>query len=51
MSYVTKSKVGNFVIEAKVIRADGSVEDLGVIARNNEKWFSKMLRRIKKWLM
>lgn len=51
MSYVTKSKVGNFVIEAKVIRADGSVEDLGIITTSNETWFSKMLRRIKKWLM
>lgn len=50
MMGITKSKMGEFVIEAKVIRADGAVEDLGVIARPKISIFIKIIRRIKTWL-
>ena len=50
MNGVTKSKIGEFVIEAKVIRADGTVEDLGVIARPKTNIFVRIIRRIKTWL-
>lgn len=51
MNGITKSKMGEFVIEAKVIRANGDVEDLGVIAESKKNIFTRIIRRIKKWLM
>lgn len=43
-----KGKVKKVTIRAKVIRANGKVEDYGVIARSG--WFWALIGRIKKWL-
>lgn len=51
MNGIVESKIGDFVIEAKVIRANGNVEDLGIIASGKQNIFVKILRRIKRWLM
>lgn len=51
MNGIVESKIGDFVVEAKVIRANGEIEDLGIIAGSKQNIFVKILRRIKKWLM
>ena len=37
-------------ISARVIRADGTVEDLGVIARKDAPWWKRLARRVRQWL-
>lgn len=44
--------INKVIVEAKVIRANGDIEDLGVISEfeRKENWFQKIIRRIKSWL-
>lgn len=42
------AKARKVTIRAKIIRADGRVEDLGVISRSG--WFWSFMGRLKKWL-
>jgi myo-inositol-hexaphosphate 3-phosphohydrolase len=46
-----KSNMGDFEISAIVTKADGTVIDLGVIAKTKENIFAKLIRRFKTWLM
>ena len=45
-----KSKAKEMELQATIIRADGSIEELGVIAYWNVNPFKTILWRIKKWL-
>ena len=50
--HTSKSEIGEVTIEAKIIRADGTVQDLGVIATNKKKGVIKrIIGRFKKWQM
>jgi len=37
-------------IEAKIFRADGSIEDLGIISQTKDTFIKKLKRRVKIWL-
>lgn len=44
-----QTKIRKATISAKVIRADGRVEDLGVVW-SNKSYIKNLINRIKKWL-
>ena len=47
----TAAKIKGGTISARVIRADGRIENLGVIARVKRKnFFNRLLQEVKKWL-
>ena len=52
LEVVGAAPVHRATLEAKVIRADGTVEDLGVIADSGNLWESppSLLQRLKEWL-
>ena len=43
--------VQSVTVRAKITRADGTVEDLGVISHSEMPWWKQKLRRLYKWLM
>ncbi|HEY9273636.1 hypothetical protein [Achromobacter sp.] len=47
MSYFAASPVRETTVEARVIRADGTVEELGTIAYWHRSWFKRAAWRIK----
>ncbi len=49
-SIVTNQKASEVILEATVIRADGTVEHLGEIAYYHRNPLKRMARRLKKWL-
>ena len=45
---IAKSKLGNSTISARIIRADGTIEDLGVIAEmKKQSSFRRLLSKLK----
>lgn len=47
---ICTQRVSEVVLEATVIRADGTVEHLGEIAYYHRNPLKRMARRLKKWL-
>jgi len=47
---MAQSNVKSLQISAKIIRADGTVENLGTIQYWSQNSFKRLLWRIKKWL-
>lgn len=46
--FQTRGKVSSTQISAKIIRADGSIEDLGIISYWHKSFFKRLRFKIKK---
>lgn len=48
--FKTKSGPKEIKISAVVMRKDGRIEDLGVIAYQNKSWLKTFVWKLKKWI-